>query len=218
MIDSLSSGILSVHILAGSIALMSGLAGIISRKGGRRHTTAGKIYVISMGIVVVTAVPLAVAIDSWFLLAIAVFSGYLVFAGMRVISRHRSGTEKPELIDAIGHGAMILGGSGMASGGLWYSIFKPFALAPILIVFGGVGVGLAVREVHALRKPLPDQPPWLNRHIGFMGGAYIATVTAAITVNLSVFPPLVRWLTPTLIGVPCIIIATRKYESRFQSQ
>ena len=125
------------------------------------------------------------------------------------------GIEQLERIDKIGHGAMILGGSGTVVAGVWHSIFRPIDLAPVLVVFGGFGVGLAIRELHTFNKPISEQIPWVNRHIGFMGGAYIATVTAAITVNLSVLPPIVRWLTPTLVGVPCIVVATRRFEARF---
>lgn len=206
---------LGIHILAGIVALVAGLVAIVTTKGGSRHNTAGKTYVYSMGVVVVTAVPLAILIESWFLLAIAVFTGYLVFAGVRVISRRRSRTERIELVDTIGHGGMLLAGTGMVLAGAIDTVVGISGLGPVLIVFGGVGIGLALRELRTLRKPLPEQIPWFRRHIGFMGGAYIATVTAAITVNLSMLPPLARWLAPTLIGVPCIIYATRKYESRF---
>lgn len=215
MIHSALSIILVVHIIAGTLALIAGLVAIITTKGGHRHTTAGRWYVLAMAVVVVTAVPLAVAIESWFLLSIAVFTGYLVFAGVRVISRHRSKTKHLELVDKLGHGAMLLGGAGMVVAGGWSTAFMAVELGPVIVVFGGTGVGLAIRELHTLSKPLPEQIPWFNRHIGFMGGAYIATVTAALTVNLSMLPPLARWLAPTLIGVPCIILVTRKYESRF---
>lgn len=48
-----------------------------------------------------------------------------------------------------------------------------------------------------------------------MGGGYIATVTAAVTVNLTMLPPLVRWLGPTAVGVPFIFYGIRKYQPVF---
>jgi len=48
-----------------------------------------------------------------------------------------------------------------------------------------------------------------------MGGAYIATVTATITVNLTMVPALVRWLGPTVIGTPLIFYAVSRYQKRF---
>jgi hypothetical protein len=48
-----------------------------------------------------------------------------------------------------------------------------------------------------------------------MGAAYIATVSAVSAVNLTVLPPVVRWLWPTLVGVPVLIYLQRRYEARF---
>lgn len=205
-----------VHVLAGVIALVAGFVAIVTTKGGKRHNTAGKTYVVAMSVVVVTAVPLAVVTENWFLLAIAVFTGYLVFAGVRVISRRRSRADNEELIDVSGHGIMLVAGIGMVIAGGVDTVVGISGLGPVLVVFGGVGVGLAIRELRTLRKPVHEQIPWFRRHIGFMGGAYIATVTAAITVNLPMLPPLVRWLGPTVIGVPFIIAASRKYESQYK--
>ncbi|PSP46560.1 hypothetical protein BRC69_03275 [Halobacteriales archaeon QH_6_66_25] len=145
--------LLGVHVLAGLFALGAGFGAIVTTKGGRRHNAAGRLYVLSMAVVVTTAVPLAVWVENWFLLAIAAFSGYLVFGGYRVIRQ--------------------------------------------------------------LRRPPAERPPWIGTHIAFMGGGYIATVTATVTVNLTMLPPLVRWLGPTAVGVPLIVYATRSYVPRF---
>jgi hypothetical protein len=37
-----------------------------------------------------------------------------------------------------------------------------------------------------------------------MLGAYIATLTAFSAVNMTFLPPVVRWLWPTIIGIPAI--------------
>ncbi len=88
-------------------------------------------------------------------------------------------------------------------------------LAPALAVFGGIGAGFAVFTLLEFRSPPGERTPWINWHIGFMGGACIATVTATVTVNLTMIPPLVRWLGPTAVGVPLIVYATRTYGPRF---
>jgi hypothetical protein len=91
------------------------------------------------------------------------------------------------------------------------------ALGPVLIVFGVIGSGLALRELWTLRQP-NGGPPWIDSHIAYMGGGYIATVTATITVNLTMIPPLARWLGPTAVGVPLIIYATGRYRPVFAPQ
>lgn len=209
--------LLVIHILAGGIALLAGLVAIVTVKGGPRHNRAGKIYGVTMAIVVVTAVPLSVLTDNWFLFAIALFTGYLISAGYRVIARRRAGLTDPVLIDYALHGMMLVVGIGMIGGGAYGAISGVMGLGEVLIVFGLIGGALAVRELRQFRLPAADRVQWFESHIAFMGGGYIATVTAAVTVNLTMVPALVRWLGPTIIGVPLIYYATGKYRSRFGS-
>ncbi|WP_436903207.1 hypothetical protein [Halovenus halobia] len=207
---SLETGIvLGVHVLAGVLALLAGLGAIATKKGRNRHNTAGKAYVAAMGVVVVTAVPLAVWIESWFLLAIAIFSGYLVVSGYRIIRRRRRRVERPTKRDYLLQGSMLSAGAVMlATGGL-----GTVELGPVLVVFGVIGIVLAVRELWTLRRA--GGAPWIDRHITYMGGGYIATVTATVTVNLTMLPPLARWLGPTAVGTPLIVYAVNHYRPVF---
>ena len=206
---------LTAHVVAGVVALLSGLAAVVTRKGGRRHNKAGKVYVFSMVFVVVTAIPLSVWIENWFLLAVAVFSGYLVVAGYRIVARRRAGLTEPVRADYATHGTMLTAGGVMVVAGVWRMLVGNPGLAPVLAVFGFVGGALAVRELHQLRVSPGDRTPWFERHIAFMGGGYIATVTAAVTVNFTMLPPLARWLGPTAVGVPFILYGIRKYRPVF---
>jgi len=206
---------LVVHILAGVIALLAGLAAIVTTKGGRRHNQAGRLYVRTMAIVVVTALPLAAWTDNWFLFSIAIFSGYLVFAGARVIQRRRAQLEAYTPTDWLGHGTMLVAGAAMIGTGSWQIASGTVGLAPVLIVFGVIGGLLALGAILESRRPAADCQPWFQQHIVFMGGAYIATVTATITVNLTMVPALIRWLGPTAIGTPLIFYAVSRYRQRF---
>ena len=212
---AIADPILLIHILAGVLALLAGVAAIVTVKGGARHNQAGKLYAIMMSVVVVTAFPLSLWTNNWFLFAIAIFTGYLVAAGYRIILRRRSGTTEPMITDYTIHGVMLVVGGGMIGVGGYGAITNTMDLASVLAVFGLIGGVLAVRELTQFRGPSSDRTPWFERHIAFMGGGYIATVTATVTVNLTMFPPLVRWLGPTLLGVPLIFYAISKYEPRF---
>ncbi len=201
--------VLGVHVLAGVVALLAGLGAIVTRKGRSRHNTAGKVYVAAMGGVVVTAVPLAVFIDNWFLLAVAIFSGYLVCSGYRIIRRRHRQIDRVTRRDYLLQGSMLSAGVVMvAAGGL-----GAVSLGPVLVVFGVIGITLAVRELRTLRQQRGT--PWIDRHITYMGGGYIATVTAATTVNLTMLPPLARWLGPTAVGTPLIVYAVNHYRPVF---
>lgn len=211
----LAGGLLAVHVLAGLLALAAGAAAFATRKGGPRHRRAGRAYVVAMAIVVVTAVPLAVRIESWFLLAVAAFSGYLVVAGYRAVARRRSGRTAPGRSDYAAHGSMVVVGSLMVGVGGWRTVAGPVGLAPVLVAFGAIGLAFAGRALWQFRRaPTAGSPP-LSSHVWLMGGAYIATVTAAATVNLAMLPPLVRWLGPTAVGVPLIASAARRAERQF---
>lgn len=207
--------LLGLHVVAGLVALGAGLGAIVTRKGGRRHNAAGRLYVATMTVAVGTAVPLSIRTRNWFLLAIAVFSGYLVFGGYRAVARRRAGLTAPTAADYAGHGTMLVAGCLMILGGGWRTLAGPAGAAPALVAFGGIGAGLAALALSQSRKPPPDRAAWIRNHVAFMGGGYIATVTAAITVNLAVIPPLVRWLGPTVVGTPLIVYGVRKHEPRF---
>lgn len=214
---SVAEFVLVGHIAAGVVALLAGIAAILTTKGGRRHNQAGKLYGITMAVVVLTALPLAVWIDSWFLFAIAVFTGYLIAAGYQIVLRRRAGLQEPTATDYALHGTMLSVGVMMLSVGGYGTLTGGMELGAVLAVFGLIGGLLAVRELGQFRLSVSARTPWVERHITFMGGGYIATVTAAITVNLTMLPPAVRWLGPTLVGVPLISYALRKYRPRFGS-
>lgn len=206
---------LAIHILAGAVALLAGLAAIVTTKGGPRHNRAGKTYGVSMAAVVLTAVPLSVGTSNWFLFAISVFTGYLVAAGYRIVARRRARLTEPAGTDYALHGAMLVASLGMVAGGGYGSLAGGMDLGPVLVVFGAIGGVLAGRELRQLRRPSEERSPWFGRHIAFMGGAYISTVTATVTVNLTGLPALARWLGPTVVGVPLIFYAIRRYRPRF---
>jgi len=206
---------LLIHILAGAIALLAGLAAIMTAKGGQRHNQAGKLYAVAMAVVVVTAVPLSIWAANWFLFAIAVFTGYLIASGYRVIVRRRAGLIDSTAMDYRLHGTMLLAAGGMIVGGGYGAVTGLIALGEVLVVFGGIGGILAIRELAQFRRARSERTPWFERHIAFMGGAYIATVTATVTVNLTMVPPLARWLGPTVVGGPLITYAVVSYRRRF---
>lgn len=212
---TIADSVLLIHILAGVVAVLAGFGAIVTLKGGRRHNQTGKLYAVMMSIVVVTAIPLAVWTDDWFLFAIAIFTGYLIAAGYRIVLRRRGGVQGVTATDYALHGVMITVGLAMIVGGSYGTLTGWMELGYVLAVLGGIGGSLAVRELRQFRVSETERTPWFERHIGFMGGGYIATITAAVTVNLTMLPPVLRWLGPTLVGVPMIFYAIRTYRPRF---
>ena len=101
------TALLYIHILAGSTALLAAVIPVVTKKGGTHHVRAGRVYALAMTIVFVTALPLAILGDDIFLLIIAFFSFYLVFAGWR-FARNRG--RKPQLVDWVAVSIMAITG------------------------------------------------------------------------------------------------------------
>lgn len=215
MLSTALDAILAVHVVAGLVALGAGAAAVATQKGGRRHRRTGHWYVLAMAVVVTTAVPLALVNGNYFLFTIAVFSGYLAVAGYRVLSRKRPEPGVAAPVDWVAHIVMVAFGVAMvALGGS--QLLAGDTLGSALVVFGGIGLALAARELWTIHRPPAEPRAWFYRHIPLMGGAYIATVTAALTVNLAMLPPIVRWVGPTVVGTPAILFTVVRYRRRFE--
>lgn len=214
MWTSILEATLVVHVAAGVLALLAGAVALGTAKGGRRHRRAGRMYVLAMAVVVVTAFPLALVEANYFLFTVSVFSGYLVLNGYRVLSRTRPTPGDAAPLDWAAH--LTMGGVGVAMVALGgRGVLAGDQLGVALVVFGAIGLLLSGRELVAVYRPPEGPREWFYRHVVFMGGGYIATVTAAVTVNLTMLPPVVRWVGPTAIGTPAIVLVVLRYRRTF---
>jgi uncharacterized membrane protein HdeD (DUF308 family) len=208
--------VLYLHILAGFIALATGLVPMFSKKGSKTHTTWGTVYYWAMFLVALTALirfqmkPFLI-----FLTGIAIFSFYNTFTGVRLI--RRKDNPKPEFIDWFGAILMVLGSLVMLY--FAYSTFKvSVSLAILFVVFGTFMLILVSEDLRVFmgKKLIDNNVPlqtryWFQNHISRMGGSYIATVTAFLVVNNPPFiPGLVVWIAPGVIG-GFVIRRTRKF-------
>ena len=202
----IAPALLVIHIAAGSVALLTALAALVTAKGGARHVWAGRVYAIGMTLIFLTAVPLAILGADVFLLLIAFFSMYLVFAGWR-FARNRSRRPQPVDWAAVG----IMGLTGLAMWG--YAV----ALAlggdgqwVTMLVFGGIAVALSVADGLYFRQGRSRErrpAPYLRvqRHLTNMMAGTIATVTAVMVVNVSLNPVWLPWILPTVVITPLIV-------------
>ncbi len=202
--------LLILHIAAGSVSLLTAVLALATSKGGKNHLRAGRVYAVGMTVIFLTAIPLALLGASIFLLLIAVFSFYLVFAGWR-FARNRRG--HPHLVDwtavAIlgltglgmwGYGAMI----GMQGDSQWVT----------LLVFGFIAVALSLTDGYFHSRLARGQAragkQRIQRHLTNMLAGTIATVTAVTVVNMppDLLPPMwvwIPWVLPTMLITPLIV-------------
>src|SRR5262245_41390862 len=75
-----------LHIIAGSAALLLGLAAMLTSKGGRIHRKCGRLFLRLMIVVIITGLAgVFVFHRNSFLLVITALSGYFGFSGYRVL-------------------------------------------------------------------------------------------------------------------------------------
>ena len=196
----LFNSLLVLHVAGGATALLSGPVPMMARKGGPLHRRAGRVYAAAMMLTAVSAFALAIATASELLLVIAVSTFFLVFSGVRAIGFRRGG--RPGRTDDIVC-SLALAFSGWL---LWRGIGDGQVTS---LFFGLGGIALAGRQLWRLHGLATD---WLEVHLTAMGGAYIATVTAFLVVNITFLPLAVVFIAPTLLGSPLIAWAVVRHQ------
>lgn len=212
--ETLFKTALILHISVGAIALFVGPGAMVTIKGGKWHRFWGKIYVAAMGIVALTAFGMAYYHPNPFLGMVGVFSFYLAFSGWRILKRKRGAeTLPPNALDFIAPAGAFMGGGWLLYLGSAALIARN-TFGIVSLVFAVIGIFLAVTEMCGLLDPAAFRGKRIPGHIGRMGGAYIATVTAFVAVNVHFLPLALVWLLPTAIGIPLITRAIRAHKRR----
>lgn len=190
-----------LHILSGSLALLSGLLAIGSLKGAYLHRFSGRVFFWSMCLLSFTALLMAYIHANAFLAMLGVFAFYQNFGGYRVV---RKKTVKPGPADY-----MVLLAASVNT------VLMAMSLVPVLMVFAALSAALITAEIRTIicikRGSQPDRLLYLRRHIGMMTGAYISALTAFLVNIRPLGSPVWVWLMPTLVLVPLIFIWNRRY-------
>ena len=115
----LHSVMLTLHIIAGSVALLTMVMAYVTKKGPKPHAKIGRVYGMAMVAVGLTAAILFFLGASTFLLLIAFFSTYLVLVGWR-FAKNRRGD-----IGAVDRWLLIMGavgGIGLSAMAAWIGV------------------------------------------------------------------------------------------------
>jgi hypothetical protein len=210
------------HIGVGTLAFASLWTAAFAPKGGRLHRGAGRVYVWTMVIVLITAAVLTLttltrgqwtgAIFLFYLLTITATS---LWMGKRTLSFKGDShgyTRGPFLTVGV---LNIVAATGAIAVGL---IAEQHFIVGVSIFGFLIGFGI----IGMWRKP-PEHPRfWLKEHIGGMVGAGIATHVAFASVGLrQLFPDLDAtvitiwpWLVPVVGGFVFAGLAERRYVDR----
>ena len=215
--EPLIAAVRFVHIAAGTLALFVAPGAMLTVKGGRAHRRWGKVYFWTMAVVALTAVVLGIYRPVVFLALLAVSSFYSAFSGYRVLGRKRP--EQGQRATALDWTAAIV--TLAASGALAIlGILRPSAawerVGIVPVVFGVLGMVLSGLDLWRFGRRSADRNAWWFNHMGGMLGSYIATVSAFSVVNFGFLPTAVRWLWPTVVGVPLIVAWITYYKLKFR--
>lgn len=195
---------LTVHIAAGSVALITFWVAGLMRKGTPRHRRIGQIYLLAMLGVMLTGLPLVLGliergqpIGALFLTYLLVLVGNACWTAWRAIrARHdRAAYFNGMYWFVVGLTAVC----GLATIALGTAVGSP-----LIQVFGSVGVLGGMGAVQSWRRAPTDPKWWLKEHYGSMIGNGVATHIAFFGIGLRNALPFVdpqlqqmlAWFTP----------------------
>ena len=198
--------LLSIHILAGTIALLFAALAVSSEKGKKFHVLSGRAYFWSMVGIFLTAIPMSIINSNIFLFLIAIFSFYLAFAGMRFAKNRKS---IATTIDWIAVSLMILSGLGMWALAVIYFI-NDNSQYITLLVFGFIALALGYGDYRSHKNKTAIGKERIAKHLTNMMAGTIAVVTAVLVVNVNIEPIWIWWLLPTAVITPIIFYWNKK--------
>ncbi|NBB93824.1 MAG: hypothetical protein GVY32_11730 [Gammaproteobacteria bacterium] len=180
----LLSGFAQPHALIGTVALVTFWTAGLARKGSSLHKRVGKIYLLAMIGVVVTAAPLALSHALEGQWVGAAFLGYLVILVSHACRSAWTAIRwKRDFERFTGTGfrvsALVLAVSGAA-----VAVLGVVYGAWLLIIFGLIGP-LGAFEARQLIRKGPQSPKWwLKEHYGAMIANGVATHIAFLQIGL----------------------------------
>lgn len=214
MIRFISTGLLGLHIVAGTIAIVAGLVALVVVKGERRHRAAGRIFSLCMLCVLASATILTVLERNLYLAALTVGAGAPAFSGWRVLRRRRPDldpAQRATLLDWTVSIALLVGGLVL----LGVALRDP-ATTNRGLVFALAGSATAHMTYDLWRFACPTRWPrgpnvWLFEHIVRMISTYSAALAAFSGSVLVLFDPPWRQLWAVILGQWLIFVMLWRY-------
>jgi uncharacterized membrane protein len=207
--------IIILHIIAGTLGLASGAMALFAKKGSNNHKKAGRFFAISMYVVCLAAMVLHIPQGIYFLPSIGVFSLYMAWSGARMFKIKKVG---PTSIDKAMALFAFMVGILMILVSIYDLFFHQNSMAIVLLIFGAICLSMGGKDYLNMRKDIRPKIATVM-HLGRMGGAYIAAVTALLVVNAAkisfvannswIHP--ILWILPSIVGSLLITRASLKY-------
>lgn len=179
--------LLLLHIIAGTVALVSGGISFAVRKGKGWHTRSGSFFYFAMLAVGASGLIMYLLKFNPFLFIVGLFTLYKTITGFRSIklkNQKTAITAQPfdwltRALCLIGLAAFLFLSRQATMGGL----------TPVLWVFSLILATMLLSDFRTFRTPegLSKGNLW-KKHISRIGGAYIAAFTAFLVTNIQTEP------------------------------
>ena len=181
--------LLVAHIIAGTVAIVSGALAMFARKGNTAlHTTAGNFYVVSMLFMAGSAS----ALTWWEYDPLSMLNGlvvmYLVATSWMAVRQHGKGWRRYEwaILPAGAACVLALGYFGFMAtqsptGGIGGFSPEPY------FVFGGIGLMAVLLDLNYLLRDNVNPRQRIARHLFFMAGSQLLFIPSLATLAFLAF-------------------------------
>jgi hypothetical protein len=153
--------------------------------------------------VFVTSIYMSIAKDNIFLLLVGFFSFYLASTGYRILYLKKLGLQPiaPQAVDyLIGFTGIVAGICMLSFAGYLFLHHNQFGI--VIFSFGCLAFWLGFKDLRKFKVRPTEKTHWILSHGMRMAGAYTATITAFVVVNVQVQQQWILWLLPGIIVIP----------------
>ena len=211
-----------LHAAVGTAALVTFWIAGMTKKGSPLHKTTGKIYLLAMVGILLSAFPMAtyIAINKsqvigGFLLYLLILTMTSVWNGWRSIRDKRDWKRYTGPIFKALMMLNLLSGLAIAAIGL----FLAEQMQMVITSFSLIGIITAINMYRFQREAPTDPRWWMREHLTAMVGNGVATHIAFLQIGLPKILPMisgpvmvnVAWIGPLLAAVVAGTYLTRKY-------
>ena len=211
-----------VHAVIGTAALSTFWIAGMSKKGSPVHKMAGKIYLLAMVGILLSAFPMAISmainrsqVGGSFLIYLLIITSTSVWNSWRAIRDKRDWKRYTGPVYKSLMVLNLLGGLAIAAIGIFMAEF----MQVIITSFSLIGLVGAYRMYQFQREAPGDPRWWMREHLTAMIGNGVATHIAFLQIGLPKILPIISgsallnlaWLGPLVVATLAGFYLTRKY-------
>jgi uncharacterized membrane protein len=200
-----ATGLLPIHIIGGTVGIVSGFVALFALKGARLHRKSGMIFVYAMLALTTTGAVIAVVRGQRINFVAACLTSYLVTTALLTVRRRDQGVHRIDVIAALV--ALVVGILGFKFA--FDAVSSPTGTLDGLppapgFIFGAVGLMAAVGDLRMMRARGIQGVKRITRHLWRMCLALWIATSSFFLGQAKVIPKPLR-ITP-LLATPVLLV------------